>query len=370
MAAKTTQESLDVLVLSLVDPDLQRDGGTLRTRATLGYLSSLGHHTQVAFPSHPLSGAQSSGARLRPVLARLKRHYLPMPTRLGAKDRQLAEVVASSDADLIQVSVMSQFQFAQQSEASVWLDLMDVWSEFAAREAETRRGLSRATTRLQARGIVRAESRAARDALLVTAAGWGDVRSLRDRGIAAEWLPTTLPDAEFALVPRVGDARPTAGFIGNFDYWPNRDAYERLVAHWVRPLQEMGWRVIVGGLGSDTLPLAGTGVETLGPVDDVAEFYGQIDLSLAPMLLGGGIKVKVIESLARGVPVLGTEFAFDGFPPEFHERFVIRSLDGGFGALPKLARTDPTADPLLQMLTASGGAARVDDLLRSVSSPG
>jgi glycosyltransferase involved in cell wall biosynthesis len=45
---------------------------------------------------------------------------------------------------------------------------------------------------------------------------------------------------------------------------------------------------------------------------------------LAPFRYGTGVKVKVIEALARGRPVVGTERAFSGLPIE---------LDGSSGCL-------------------------------------
>ena len=47
-----------------------------------------------------------------------------------------------------------------------------------------------------------------------------------------------------------------------------------------------------------------------------------MDCTLAPVERGGGIKVKVLESLSRGRAVLGTSFAFDGFDPGLRARYL------------------------------------------------
>jgi len=55
-------------------------------------------------------------------------------------------------------------------------------------------------------------------------------------------------------------------------------------------------------------------VTWLGRVEDVGEFYTNIDVVVAPMAFSTGIKIKVGEALAYGKPVVATRNGFDGFP--------------------------------------------------------
>ncbi|MDH6251207.1 glycosyltransferase involved in cell wall biosynthesis [Chryseobacterium sp. H1D6B] len=48
-------------------------------------------------------------------------------------------------------------------------------------------------------------------------------------------------------------------------------------------------------------------------VADLAEFYHHSKIAICPMLEGTGIKIKVVEALSFGLPVVGTEKALDGF---------------------------------------------------------
>ncbi len=50
----------------------------------------------------------------------------------------------------------------------------------------------------------------------------------------------------------------------------------------------------------------------LGRVARVEAFYAQVDCVLNPMLGGTGLKIKTVEALAHGLPVLGTAAAFAG----------------------------------------------------------
>jgi len=224
------------------------------------------------------------------------------------------------------------------------MDHMDVWSDAGEREAGRRRGLAARTARLQVRQLRRAESRVSAEADLVTAAGWGDHLVLRERGIDAHWLATPLPDDEFRVCRARRDGGMKAGLLGNFQYAPNRDAYRLLVDSWLPWLRSIGCDVVVAGLGSDGLGVPPHGVEIIGRVADVNEFYSRITVTLAPVRLGGGIKVKVLESLARGIPVVGSQFSFDGFPPSIFS-MVRACADDGSDLARVLEGPLPNVDP-------------------------
>ena len=64
-------------------------------------------------------------------------------------------------------------------------------------------------------------------------------------------------------------------------------------------------------------------INVLGFVDNPYKTIAECKAMLCPLLSGAGIKVKVIESLASGTPVLGTEIAFEGFS-EKYAKFMIR----------------------------------------------
>ena len=66
---------------------------------------------------------------------------------------------------------------------------------------------------------------------------------------------------------------------------------------------------ICNALGGLDVP----GVTLLGYVNDLAAFYAETDVIVAPMLMGSGLKMKVAEALSYGVPVVGTAIGFEGF---------------------------------------------------------
>ena len=121
----------------------------------------------------------------------------------------------------------------------------------------------------------------------------------------------TLDGAEVAAL---AVAVPAVGLLGNFAFWPNRDAYDLLRERWLPELRRAGVACLVAGYGSEALPPA-DGIELVGPVATPAQFYAVVSGTVAPIRLGGGIKVKIAESLVYERPVLATEKALEGFDP-------------------------------------------------------
>jgi glycosyltransferase involved in cell wall biosynthesis len=60
-------------------------------------------------------------------------------------------------------------------------------------------------------------------------------------------------------------------------------------------------------------------VASLGVVQDVRDFYMEIDVALSPIRFGGGLKIKVFEALANGKSVIATQHSAEGFPSGIKE---------------------------------------------------
>ena len=109
-------------------------------------------------------------------------------------------------------------------------------------------------------------------------------------------------------------------FVGTWSYYPNWDAMRFLVKDvWPRLRQDgRDWRlVLVGRDGSDLIrrELRGVeGVEFRGEVENLSTAYAQAGLVVAPVRCGGGTKVKVLEAMAHGCPVIAGRHARRGLP--------------------------------------------------------
>jgi hypothetical protein len=314
-------------VIALRDPWGAEDGGTLRARLIAEAVALAGLDTTCVFPSgcvridrrgqtveetrNDTRREQAGKGRLH----RLKRRYVPRPTVAGARHGFLARSVERlGPTDLLVLPQVNFRDYRRMARARcVWQDLPDVWTEVLTRETRDWRGLPRLTAAAQKAVLARYEASLARDCSLVTAAGWAEGQRLASRiGCDVHWLPTAI--AGSAPLPAREGQPVRAGFLANFEYRPNRDALDHLLHAWLPRIRQLGWHLVVAGRGSERLRLP-EDTECLGTLDGVRSFYEQIDLTLAPIRLGGGVKVKVIESLAYNRPVVGTTFALEGFSP-------------------------------------------------------
>lgn len=286
----------------------------------------LGFNVRTLYPSprSPSAGAARALASGRAVRT-LKRRFIPMPMRRGnASNAVLRQLKEPPRANLIVSMAPTLFGAAVDGQPDfLWLDVMDVWSRFAAKEATVRSGVARFSSKAQARLLARRERMEYQQATILTAAGKQDegfIGTVIGQG-RVTWLPTPVIDN-----PRVSSRRggKVAGMLANFDYWPNRDAFGQLIQWWLPALAKDGWEVVVAGHGSWSLPL-NAGIRCIGPVQDLEDFYSAIDVSLAPVRLGGGMKVKVVESLCYGVPVLCAPEALEGLPADILPGVIVAS---------------------------------------------
>lgn len=72
---------------------------------------------------------------------------------------------------------------------------------------------------------------------------------------------------------------------------------------------------LAGGMCDDLEHLAKrTGVELMGRLEDVADFYRAIDVALIPMAFSTGLKIKAIEAFSTGLPIIAHGHAVEGIP--------------------------------------------------------
>ncbi|HUC38150.1 MAG TPA: glycosyltransferase family 4 protein [Acidimicrobiales bacterium] len=149
-----------------------------------------------------------------------------------------------------------------------------------------------------------------RSAALVTVAGAPDAVGIRHRyGLSNEVEVEVVPNSVVVpspstLVPRPNDRRIL--FLGNLTYEPNIEGAGWLVGNVLQLLDDR-WSVdLVGSPGPAIETLAGPRVAVRGHVHDVADAYARADVAVAPLLKGSGTRIKVIEAMAYGRPVVAT----------------------------------------------------------------
>lgn len=117
----------------------------------------------------------------------------------------------------------------------------------------------------------------------------------------------------------MGDKHTVAGVARPIDliYLASNNVHNVRSAQWffneVLPLLPKTIRIcMVGGINKAIGEQPG--IEQLPYVDDIDKLYAQAKIALCPMLTGTGVKVKVVEALAHGLPVVCNMRGVDGLP--------------------------------------------------------
>ena len=125
------------------------------------------------------------------------------------------------------------------------------------------------------------------------------------------WTPVTTCRSSRGRQPE------TLLFVGNFRHAPNIDGLRFLVQQVVpalradRPNAEL---LVVGAyppMEVETL-CHQPGVNLLGMVPEIREVMARYALFLCPIFSGSGVRVKILEAFAAGMPVISTPLGVEG----------------------------------------------------------
>lgn len=102
-------------------------------------------------------------------------------------------------------------------------------------------------------------------------------------------------------------------FVGNLSYEPNVDAALWLCEE-IRPLLGAVTIAIVGSHPGPKLRALGAlpGVSVVGDVPEITPWYRASRVAVAPLRIGGGTRIKILEALVHGRPVVATPLAGAG----------------------------------------------------------
>jgi glycosyltransferase involved in cell wall biosynthesis len=130
------------------------------------------------------------------------------------------------------------------------------------------------------------------------------------------------------VVENVVDARKLASIdrqdlgaalllIGDFSYGPNREGADFFVTKaWPKiKLENPEAQLWLVGAHPDTKMQGWNGqqgISVLGKVDDVWPYLAQATVSIAPLFGGSGTRLKILEALGAGIPVVTTKLGAEG----------------------------------------------------------
>ena len=150
-----------------------------------------------------------------------------------------------------------------------------------------------------------------------------ELRQRASRGTEVVVAPLSLEPDRYPASPL--DGPPVAGLIGSASWPPTASAIRRLAVEvWPRVQKVVpDARLQIAGRGTSSLVDHIAGVETLGAVPSAGAFLRGLSLLLFPLERGSGMKVKVLEAIASGVPIVTTPSGAEGI--ETNDGVVVES---------------------------------------------
>jgi len=310
----------NILVIDHHLPMADRDSGSLRMFQILKLLHELGH--RVTFLPDNLADIPPYTAELQKRGIKVVHH----PYVSKVRDYLIAH---GSEFDVV---VLSRCQFARKHIADVRLyapqsriifDTVDLHFLREEREACL-------TGDLEVRRKAQETKQWEYDLIDQSDETWV-VSNTEQRLLQKEW-----PDKSFQLVSNIVDVPGSSTsftlrrdwlFIGGFQHPPNIDAVlfflKEIYPLITDRLADAKFYIIGDKVPPEIVALATERIVVAGLQRDVRPFFESVKLSVAPLRFGAGVKGKINQSMAFGVPVVATSIAVEGTQLQDREEILV-----------------------------------------------
>lgn len=270
------------------------------------------------------------------------------------RSRQLKDLVAAycADADAIIVDHYLTYQFvpkqfrkktvyhSHNAEFRIWRSYAEI----------ARNPVKKAVMNFESARVARYEKGIIRHVAAFLAAP-NDLADLAGLGLRkdASWFETYHLSDDKALgdtLPEFRGNNKNVIFVGTLSWEPNADAviwFVENVWHSVRAEHPGSTFLVVGGGASKALVdrcAQIPGVSFLGFVDDLRDAYAQASIFVAPMRFGAGIKVKVVDAMYRGFPIVSTHCGVEGIGARSPDEYIVADSASHFASAINRLLTD------------------------------
>jgi glycosyltransferase involved in cell wall biosynthesis len=280
--------------------------------------------------------------RMAPFIAPISlKHDYRFPCLIGKTEISTIKTKLLSQPDFVfahrlsSMIALSQIQKSQKL-PPVFFDLDDVEHRHAYRRGLHSRSLSRAMYRLSGvPKVMIAERNAIRLAdktFVCSEVDQSYLASLRMGDATVIPNAIVVPKTKHPVYPQ-----QTALFLGNYRYFPNAEAAQRLISRiWPLVLQhDETARLIVAGDCPELIPsyhLRPLNVEFTGLISDLDALYERSRIICCPIITGGGTRLKLIEAAAYTKPMITTPIGAEGLLFENDREILIRGSDAEIAA--------------------------------------
>ncbi len=310
----------NILVIDHHVPMPDRDSGSLRMFQILKLLHQLGH--RVTFIPDNL-------AKISPYAEELQKRGIEVIYHPYARKVRDYLIAHGSELD---VAVLSRCQFARKHIADVRLYapqsriIFDTVDLHFLREAGEARVTGNSEVQRKAEETQKLESELIEHSDETWTVSTSELRLLQEK-----W-----PDKSIQVVSNIVDVpgsntpfalRRDWLFIGGFQHTPNVDAvlfFVRKIYPLVSDqLRDAKFYIIGDNTPPEIVALANEKIVVTGLQRDARPFFDSVRLSVAPLRFGAGVKGKINQSMAFGVPVVATSIAVEGTELRDREEILV-----------------------------------------------
>jgi len=340
-------------------------GPKIKTLQVLRYLAT---HHQVVYCTFVRSSQEAQDAeKLREICCRVS--TVPIKRSKISDARFLLESLFSGDSfilrrddratmqdivrqllreehiDVLHVDQLNMMRFVPPDwPGTVILDEHNaVWQVVERLEKGTRNPVSRGLLRREVRLIRKYEGMACRRAKTVLAVSEQDRHALRDvagESVPIELVPITVDAQRFETLYATRDPQPDRLFtIGTLFWPPNSEGVIWWLHEGYKYLRDLCPDVtydIVGARPPHTLQALAEqspGVRLHGYVANAEPFWRNAGVLAVPLLSGGGVRVKILEAMAIGVPVVSTTIGCEGLAVQHGVHLLVADAPEDFARL-------------------------------------
>ena len=333
----TTSPRTKTLVLSCETPVPPNSGYRLRVLHLARRLAEAGDVDVAGLGPVPddgrepfrLRGVPHRVSRIRSLLASWRQPYLA--ARFAS--RPMAELAAAGSWDVVQSESPWLVREALAAGAPVVLDAHNVEADIARSLAATdERAVHRLRWRWEAGKTARSEAWAVRNVDAVVACSTADAEALAAAGARRTLVvPNGVDTAAVAhQVPADGSLLL---YVGQLGYRPNEAAAIRLIDD-VLPLvraevADATVRIVGRDPTDAVLSRRGPTVDVPGEVPEVLPHLHAARVLVVPLEAGSGTRLKVLEAMAAGVPVVSTALGVAGIEAEHGRHLLVADTAAG-----------------------------------------
>lgn len=267
--------------------------------------------------------------------------FAPIPVSgMRYQSSAMRDYVARLEAEIHFDAKVCDFLFP-----SINLDGLSTWTLFQhnvesliwERHAQSgRTPLHKAYFALQAKKMYNWEKKVCQSVGNTVAVSTVDEMLMRDRfGITNVTSVPTGVDTAYFEKPLNSISERDLVFVGSMDWMPNIDGMRWFLSDVFPRIQAQrpGTTLAIVGRNPPPIILEAASdplIHVTGTVPDVRPYLWKSSLSIVPLRVGGGTRLKIFEAMAAGIPVVSTTIGAEGLPAKHGNTIQIADSGAAF----------------------------------------